>query len=608
MKEHKNTTTTATTTAPRQYRHVWELSSDAEEMTLCEVVRHISLRAMHQSTGHSPALDAIILGCYTDKAWSDTANRQTTADTLRRAKDTERAEADKARAFLRRIRTTEEQRAEAKASLDYHTALADNHLGEAEDIENDNSTLTASLAQDMLHTIYIALQDIKTNPDLQTEEAFGYLCTVAKRYIYDLTSVNILDRLNRIYRPLSKSEAIYLMTRYGVNPQSRPRQKWTQTAKGCTGYYTLEAHTRKKDLDPRKVDPAIIATYATYNEACVWFYEHMTLPTTHSTHTTAFPALDAKSIASRMWHRQTPAQKQASLGLDPAEDEVLYLVLNVPTIRTHHSTEALTDHDPRTAEQVTEATLASVDVIALAERANLGQQARKAVEALTHPEAHRQADEARKAVLAKGEASLAKLQEDRAKAGKKPYAPGKVRQMRKQFEETAEHAYTSTLWAYALTLAEYTPTAQAKAKSIILGKLSKAYRTAPDELTPGKVDFSKLMRSGYRGHSQNPGKPLDLVQVWQTLGAQTPRHKPVVAWTESEEAPEATNPGKDYREAEVLLRDSYRATAPKATPPALTPKEQRERERLARNDAEIANLWRQFSLVDMSRAEKMPRA
>ena len=566
--------------------NVWELTTTEEELTLCGAIRHITLRAMHQSNGESTALNALIRGCYEDKLWSNTADRITTADRIRTLKDTERAEADKARKTLNRVRATEEDRAKALASLTYHTALADNHLGEVQDIEKDNGTLTATLAQDLLHTIYIDLQAIKANPDRQTEDAFGELCKTARQFVTNLTSVTTIDGLDTISRPLSREEAVYYMTRYGADPGARPRHKWTQTAKGCTGYYTLEPKTRKKDLDPRKVDPEVIANYARYNEAVIWFYEHITLPSTHSTHRTAYPALDAKATALRMWHRLTPAQKATALDLDPADNPVLYLVLHVPTIRTHHSTDTLTDHDPRTAEEVTEATLASVDVVALAERANLSTQARTAVEALTHPEAVEQAKTARQTALDNGEQSLAKLMEDRAKAGKKAYTPGKVRQMRKQFEATADNAYTSALWAYALTLAGYSQTAQAKAKSVIVGKLTKAYHTAPDELTPGTIDLEAMMRNGYRGNPTANTNRLDLVKVWQTLGEQTPKHRPVVRWIEGGQTPEALTPGKDYREAEILLRDSYRQTAPKATAPERTPKEEREWRKLCQKDEE----------------------
>lgn len=583
---NKQNTTTATTrnTTARSNRPVWALETLTDELTLCEVVRYITLRAMHQSNGDSTALNSLIYGCYTDKVWSDTASRQTTADRLRAISKAERTLADKARQTLNSIQATDEERTLALAMLTKYTTLADSDLAEAQDIESDNSALTASLAQDLLHTVWIALQAIKADPDKQTEEAFGSLCKVAREFVTNLTSVSTIDGMDTISRPLSKEEAIFYMTRYSADPGARPRHRWTQTAKGCTGYYTLEAKTRKRDLDPRKVDPVTVANYARYNEAVIWYYENITLPTTHSDTRSAYPHLDAKQTALRYWHRLTPAQKATALNLDPAEDEVLYLVLHVPTIRTHQSTEELTDHDPRTAERVTASTLASVDVIALADRANLSTQARKAVEALTHPEAYRLAKEARQTALDRGEASLAKLQADRATAGKKPYSPGKIKQMREQFAQTAENAYTSALWSYALTLAEYAPTTQAKARCIIRGKLEEAYRTAPDALTPGKIDYAKLMRNTHRGNPTGNTHRLDLVEVWQTEAQKAPKHRPVVRWTESGATPESLTPGKDYRAEEILLRDSYRATAPKATPPELTPKEARERKRLEEKD------------------------
>lgn len=592
MKEQ--TTTRPASATARQNRPIWELETTAEEMALCEVVRYLDLRAMHQSNGNSPALADLIRGCYLDKVWSNTDTRQSRADQLKALAKAERDTANTARKMLARIRATEEERATARKVLDYCTTLADNNRGEAEDIEKDNSALTASLAQDMLHTIWIELQAIKADPDRQTEGAFGELCKAGRQFVQNMTAVHTIDGLDTISRPLSVAEAVELMTRYSIDPGARPRQKWTQTAKGCTGYYTLEGKTRKRDTDPKKVDPAVIANYARYNDMVIWYYENVTLATTHSGHTPAFPALDAKPIARRFWDRMTPAQKATALDLDPADNPVLYLVLHVPTIRTHHSAEDMNDHDPRTAEAVTESTLASVDVIALAERAKLSAQARTAVEALTHAEAVTRARQAHREALEEGNRAIEKLQSDRAKAGKKPYTPGKVRQMRKQYEQTADNAYISALWGYALTVAGYTPTAHRQAKATIARKLSEAYHTAPDELTPGQIDYSALMRNSHRGHSQNPGKPADTLK-WTTTT--TANHKPVVRWTESGHTPEAVNPGEDYRTAEVLKRDSYRQTAPKATPPALSPKEAKERERLCKRDAELAELWKQFDSV-----------
>ena len=492
-------TTNTTTNRP----NVWELTTTAEELTLCEVVRFIDLRAMHQSNGTDRALQELITGCYLDTLWSATADRQSRADNLRAIAKAERTIADNARKLLNRVRVTDEQRTEAYYILQEYSTLADNDSAEAHDIEQQNSELTASLAQDMLHTIWLELQDIKADPDRQTPEAFGELCKAGRMFIQSLTAVTTIDSNHTISRPLSKAEAVELMSRYGADPKARPRSRWTQTAKGCTGYYTLEPKERKKDLDPEKVDPATIANYARYNEACIWFYENITLVTTHSAHRTAYPALSAKACALRFWHRLTQAEKATALELDPADNPVLYLVLHVPTIRKHSSMEELTDHDPRTAEQVSASTIASIDIPKLAELAKLSYQARTAVEALTHPQAVELAKTARVEAIAKGATALEKLQADRAKAGKKPYRPGLVKQMQDQYKQSAENAYMSALWSYALTKAGYT--AQAEAKRTITKKLTQALKTAPDSATPGAIDFEKLMKQTHRGNPTAPG-------------------------------------------------------------------------------------------------------
>ena len=582
-------TNNTTTNRPQ----VWELTTTAEEMTLCEIIRFLDLRAMHQSNGTDQALQDLIRGCYLDTLWSNTATKQDRATDLRNLAKAERAIADQARKLLNRVRVTDEERTEAYHIMTEYSTIADNDREEAEDIEKHNSTLTASLAQDMLHTIWIELQAIKADPDRQTPKAFGELCKAGRTFIQSLTAVTAIDSTNTISRPLTQAEAIYYMTRYNADPGARPRNKWTQTAKGSTGYYTLEAMTRKKDLDPAKVDPAIIADYAHYNDACIWYYENITLPSTHSTHRTAYPALDAKAIAIDIWSRQTQAQKATALQLDPAENPVLYLVLHIPTIRKQAPLESMTDHDPRTAEQISAATLADVDPVKLAELAKLSLQARTAVEALTHPQAIEQAKTAYNEAIAKGQASLEKLHADRAKAGKKPYRPGKVKQLQNQYKTTADNAYTAKLWEYALTLAGYSKTAQAKAKSTIISKLKEARKTAPDSLTPGLIDYSRLMKDTHRGHSTATGRAVDLVKWTESQATKTTPE--AIKWTDSHTAPESLTPGKDYRAEEVLTRDSYRATAPKATPPERTPQEQRQWERLCKRDSELAELWREYN-------------
>ena len=584
------TKTNNTTTTDRP--QVWELTPE-EELTLCEIIRFIDLRAMHQSNGTDQAINDLIRGCYLDTLWSATATKQSRATDLRATATAERAIANQARKLLNRVRVTDEERTEAYRIMTEYSTLASNDREEAEDIEKDNSTLTASLAQDMLHTIWIELQAIKADPDRQTPEAFGELCKAGRAFIQSLTAVTAIDSTNTISRPLSKAEAVDLMTRYNIDPKARPRNRWTQTAKGCTGYYTLEAKERKRDIDPEKVDPATIASYIHYNEACIWYYENITIQTTHSGHRTAYPALDAKAYALRYWHRLTPAQKAQDLNLDPANNPVLYLVLHIPTIRKQTAIEELTDHDPRTAEQISASTIADIDPVKLAELAKLSHQARTAVEALTHPQAIEQAKRARAEAIAKGATALEKLQADRAKAGKKPYRPGKLKQMQDQYKTTAENAYSATLWEYALTVAGYTKTAQAKAKSTITAKLCQALKTAPDSATPGIIDYRKLMQQTHRGNPTAPGKAVDLIK-W-TEGQTTTKTPQAIQWTESNTAPESIAPGKDYRAEEVFTRDSYRAIAPKATPPERTPREQAQWERLCRRECELADLWREYN-------------
>ena len=594
-------------------RPVWEIADLEEQLTLCKVVRYLDLRAMHQSNGTSQALEDLRIGCLTDELWSKTADRQQTADNLKALAEAERRIADKARyTIFKAVRATEEDRAEALEILNEYTTLAENNSGERQDIEKQNSHTTASLAQDMLHTIWLELQTIIADTTRHTDKAFGELCKAGRQFVTDFTAVTAIDGNNTTTRPLSTAEAIELMTRYDINPLARPRQSWRQTTKGCTGYYTLEPRTRKKDIDPKKVDPATIANYAHYNNMCVWYYENVTLPTTRSTHETAFSALNAKAIALDFWHSQTQAQKISALGLDPTDNQILCLICHTQTIRTKDSTDTLTDHDPRTAQAILDSALKNIDIIALAEGANLSLQARTALKAMTTPEAIQTAKEAYNKAVENGKTQLAKLEADRAKAGKKPLRPGKVKQYQKQFQTTADNAYNTALWVYGLTVAGYSQTAQAKARCVISKALAKALAKAPDTVTPGAVDFDRLMKQKpHSRYSTDTTPRKDLVTVWSEADTITyidqngnksnrPKPKtysPVTVWTESGIAPEAINPGIDSRASDILARDTYRQTASKATPPEKTPKEQREWERLCRRDSELAELWRQFDSI-----------
>lgn len=605
---------TKTTTA--ENRPVWEITDFSEQMTLCKIIRYLDIRAMHQSHGASPALEELRIGCLTDELWSRTADRQQTADSLKALAEAERRIANKARyTVFKAVRATDEDRQQALAILNEYSTLADNDSGEAQDVEKQNSHTTASLAQDMLHTIWLELQAITADPTRHTEKAFGELCKAGRQFVTDFTAVTAIDGNNTTTRPLSITEAIELMTRYDINPLARPRQSWRQTTKGCTGYYTLEGKTRKKDVDPKKIDPAIIANYARYNDMCIWYYENITLPATHSTHETAFPALNAKTIALDFWNSQTQAQKASALGLDPADNPILCLVCHTQTIRTKDSTDTLTDHDPRTAQAIIDKALADIDVIALAEQANLSLQAREALKAMTTPEAVQTAKEAYNKAVENGKAQLAKLEEDRAKAGKKPLRPGKVKQYKQQFQTTADNAYSTALWGYGLTQAGYSQTAQAKAKCVISKALAKALAKAPDTVTPGAIDLERLMKQKPHGRTTadtaprkdyikavSEAKTVTHIQHLPNGGTATTERKiptpaPVVTWTESGATPEAINPGIDSRTEEVLRRDSYRTTAPKATPPEKTPKEKREWERLCKRDSELAELWRKFDSI-----------
>ena len=68
----------------------------------------------------------------------------------------------------------------------------------------------------------------------------------------------------------------------------------------------------------------------------------------------------------------------------------------------------------------------------------------------------------------------------------------------------------------------------------------------------------------------------------------------MVRFTDSGLTPEALTPGKDYRAAPVIYLDSQRSTAPKATPPARSAREQSQYEALCKRESELSELWKAF--------------
>ena len=77
-------------------------------------------------------------------------------------------------------------------------------------------------------------------------------------------------------------------------------------------------------------------------------------------------------------------------------------------------------------------------------------------------------------------------------------------------------------------------------------------------------------------------------------------HKPVIRWTEGE-APEAV-PGGDYRAADILNRDQYRQTAPKATAPELTARERKEAAERAERLEAVAKLIEASNALEAAEA------
>lgn len=121
--------------------------------------------------------------------------------------------------------------------------------------------------------------------------------------------------------------------------------------------------------------------------------------------------------------------------------------------------------------------------------------------------------------------------------------------------------------------------------------------------------WKALMTSRIRGQAVQDSRP-DLVQAYSRHAATIPNPAPVINWTESGATAEATAPGVDYRAADVLSRDSYRKTAPKAKKPYMTIREAAEaakREIRLRETAELIEAIERLEAV-RSRTEAADKA
>lgn len=124
------------------------------------------------------------------------------------------------------------------------------------------------------------------------------------------------------------------------------------------------------------------------------------------------------------------------------------------------------------------------------------------------------------------------------------------------------------------------------------------------EFIPGKMWIARAAKSARAAAevitgtapAWKPGDPITVTRYYTDRNGNRKSYTEVVTMAKTARAAEAITPGIDYRAAEVLSRDSYRQTAPKAQPPEMTARERRERERLAARDAETAALIAKYKV------------
>lgn len=200
----------------------------------------------------------------------------------------------------------------------------------------------------------------------------------------------------------------------------------------------------------------------------------------------------------------------------------------------------------------------------------------------------------------------------------------------KEAQTTADNVRISAQWTNAFERTDITSqTNRDKIKSRIKGKLTEATKPA-EPLTPEEQAereekrWTALQRNGGRGYNPEPAKAPDFIGTicpeavpvgntlefvplkgWTYRPTKSARvsasyiqgrhgHKPVILWTESEHSPEPIGNGIDTRAVEVLKRDQYRQTAPKATPPEMTERERNERKRLDEADKDTQRRIAQY--------------
>lgn len=233
------------------------------------------------------------------------------------------------------------------------------------------------------------------------------------------------------------------------------------------------------------------------------------------------------------------------------------------------------------------------EIADLLQRANLTEREQAIVYRVADQTSARHAQEASEAYWKKRTPEIQALSTKKAR-----------REAHEDSKEVADKERIRAQWESAFERTGITSeTNRSTIKNRIKAKLDEATKPA-EPLTPEEQAereekrWTALQRSGGRGYRPEQTKAPDLVTLYQTAQAVTlidkdgnertapinRHHKPVIKWTESGHSPEAISTGEDTRAVEVLKRDQYRQTAPKATPPEMTERERNERQRLDRAD------------------------
>lgn len=173
------------------------------------------------------------------------------------------------------------------------------------------------------------------------------------------------------------------------------------------------------------------------------------------------------------------------------------------------------------------------------------------------------------------------------------------REAYKAAQDTAENVRIAAQWANAFDRSGvYSKGNRYTVKSRIYSRLTAATKpaepmTEAERAEADRRQWEQMQRNSRRHYAPAPTAAADILGAVARAAAAKPQHKPVIRWTEAPAIAAEDWHTDPRRECPQTLTPS----GTHATPPALTPREQRERARLDRRNAETAALIAAFEAI-----------